>query len=484
MDHGDIAIDDLLCGKVLRKQRKLVWTDVRSLGVLVVLPLGSVWYWVGADLLSRQAQAAEGGGARGVWFQQALAAIQTAGHTLRAPADAFLESARNFVLDPSMDWLATINRGSALIVFGILACTSLVCTAAYVVFRLKNQSFRYVLDRVGATRERPLGRCISEDITAKHESDGKRCNPGLSRTRRGHLQNTLAMLMGMVDSTGCKGTSELTALEDAKAHVQIAAMRASNRRDVIQWILGVSSIVVATMVYAGLAYISLLAVHVLAVNGSGTRAVLFACLATAAMLLTLTGTTLNVAVRRQTMATHKSIEGLLRIHRALGDCEHTGRRTIPTAQNRATIAKAMGKVSAGQSPAVYGKASPPLHSPRLLAAAVVLAAIAVAVALLSKTGVGRVATGLRMLHAKSMRDTLVRGGAPTSGNLALDTAESFVGEHVHAAHVVGWAAASIGLSATITGRSLIELGRATGRVQFEDDDAVTSTETRTRENHE
>ena len=485
MGKGDITIDDLLCNKTLRKQRDAIWTDVRSAGIAVIVPLVGVWYWIATELAKHSASRIEAmvPRSRGVWFQELFVLGANLVRTNLTPFAAVLGSVRDFVLDPSVGQIGMLNHAFILVSGCVVACASVLCASAYLTFRVQNLPFRYVLDQVQSTASRPLGRCISETITQKHESGGMRCNPGLSRTRRGHLYSVLAMLRNMADATECKPSRGLTALEDAKAHVQIAAMRISNQRELWLWVYGVASVVVAILVYVAMAYASLLGYHILSIRGPGTRAVLIATLMISIMLVTLLGTTANVAIKRQSLLTHKSTERFMRIYRALGECEHTGRRTIPSGQHRALISGALGKLDAsnlGEAGSGPDGDSGSLQSPRLLAAAFVVAAITVAVVLLQKTGVARVATGLRMLHSGATTRAMYSGGG-TAVNTALDYAEAHVGNRVAVAHVVGWSVATMGLCGIVTGRSLVELGRSTGQVKFEDDDEVPS-EARPSEN--
>ena len=476
----EVDISDLLCGKKLEKLRKRVKREMLANGAIFGLPL-TVFTLLTLGQMDHEMLDTW-------WVPNALD---------DGRIRFFLKQTWQFLVVPilkipavPLDRLLAIASGPR--VFGLYpyagALSVLICVSAaavgsyfYMDYFYNNMHFRYVLTDENSRK------CVSEDLPSNSDADPRNleCNPGLSRSKQGHLRAVLGMLKSFVQNKGCRtGQASVTSLEDARAHVTIAAARVQNRANAWSRIYFVIAIAVAAVVLVMLLSGThacgrfLLEANVYA----GTRAIRIAFLSFALAMIIVTSASVTVAIEHHSKLAHQTGEGFLRIHRALNgaDCNEAGDAGSPC---REAVREALGEAELVRGRDIF-EGRDTRYSPRILAAVVIVGAIVLVAVVVHGMGGVNTTKGIRALQSSTMRGyagshdafraatsgmrRAVVGGATgmnaSDFDAKLDRVQALIGERVPLAHVMGWATALTVACVSIAVRGGIELFDTTRRI--------------------
>lgn len=482
----DDMMGPLLCGRKLRKLRRTVAYNASvatSIGVLpflvfLVITVNSFHSWVDGWKLVPETP------------RKAAFVIRI----LYSIARGFMISLIPFlklIIAPLQYTTHFINKGTIFglncgaIAVGVLVVFIglLVSVASYIRYRLSTLHFEYSLrpkSRLGDTKYDPLTSqdhddlCICETPSAKEQSAGLDCNPGLASTKLGHLQAVFAMLSKFVTGKGCvKGSDKTFNLRHVQSHVTIAAARILAR--VKTWSFVYRCVAISSAVSAGVVTLQ----GILSVKGqlisdlpSGTKAVTTAFITFALAIVTLVVATVCEAMRRRQRQEKMIGQRFSDISAKINNCERDDNAC------RHSIREVMGDgdMIFGQ---VASAASETRYSTKMLAAATALASVIAIIVVAMKMNPVNTAKGIRRLQSRGMRNYASGSGVSVLGQQArglagtvvkhgggfttedfvnnLRVAQNQIGTKIPVAHVVGWAVALTTLSVSISVTGWLEI---------------------------
>lgn len=483
-----VDLTSLLCGRRLVLLRQKVAYDVGTTGVITALPIvvflllttQQVDSFLDAYDFLDCTTAETKTGAFYCFFRNGLWRISLP--TMKVLLYPLEASYRFLQKD---DLFMGIHRGTILTIGLVLCSAAFLSSSAYASYRMNNLHFRYVLksrsqvDRrehedlgiSGAWSSQSVFRddtvCIEERIEGSDEAKGVDCNPGLASSKANHLRSVIGMLKRFSAGKSCRpGSNEVHRLDHVKAHMTVAAKWFLDRVQTNSFVYKCMAVSIA--VCAGIITVQALwsiSREVFATTPLGSRSIKIAFITFALAMIVLIGTTINIALKRKQEVEKTVGDSMARLYSKVDECTDDGD----------TCRKAI-EAEVGEGDLMLGRAlddTLPNYSPRLLAAATVVASIIALVVIVRKMGFMRTSRGVRALQSGTMRQYAsgkailensakdvadafgarsVVGGAVISHQAFMDRLgilQSMIGESIPVSHVVGWATAVSALSATV-----------------------------------